>query len=182
MSCCSRSHRRRFTVLDFNVHLWTSGVSLDTSVRFADPDFLLKCKISAIWRRFPLIFSFYMPSVRHISTSSLFDLLTYKVYHKRRPPRRLFPPSLKPIRRSVLELWVTTFPIGYHWKCVRCHCACAWSRDAWVGGQKQLHFWNPRPRFGYLLYNIYWATTTINGRLLSSPCVNLFCVTLWPWP
>jgi len=56
MSCCSRSHRRRFTVLDFNVHLWTSGVSLDTSVRFADPDFLLKCKISAIWRRFPLIF------------------------------------------------------------------------------------------------------------------------------
>jgi len=39
-----------------NGYLWTSGVHLDTAVRFADPDFLLECKISAIWRRFPLIF------------------------------------------------------------------------------------------------------------------------------
>jgi len=37
-------------------YLWTSGVNLDTAVRFLDPDFLLECKISAIWRRFPLIF------------------------------------------------------------------------------------------------------------------------------
>ena len=70
---------------------------------------------------------------------------------------------LKPLRRSVLELWVITFPIGYHWKCVRCHCACAKSRDPCVGGQKQLHFWNPRPRFAYSLCNFYWATTTIKG-------------------
>jgi len=42
---------------------------------FADPDFLLECKISAIWRRFPLIFAFYMLNARHISTSGLFDLL-----------------------------------------------------------------------------------------------------------
>jgi len=35
------------------------------------------------------------------------------------------------------------------------HCACAESRDPWVGGQKQLHFWNPRPRFAYSLYNFY---------------------------
>ena len=83
-SYCSRSRRRRFTVLDFKSwvysriyghfqqHLhcaWTSGVNLDTAVRFADPEFLLECKISAIWRRFPLIFAFYMPNVRHISTS-----------------------------------------------------------------------------------------------------------------
>jgi len=33
------------------------------------PDFLLECKISAIWRRFSLIFAFYMPNARHISTS-----------------------------------------------------------------------------------------------------------------
>ena len=38
-----------------NSYLWTFGVNLDTAVRFADPDFLLECKISAIWRRFPLI-------------------------------------------------------------------------------------------------------------------------------
>jgi len=58
------------------VFLWTSGVNLDTAVRFADPDFLLECKTSAIWRRFPSIFAFYMLNVRHISTSGLFDLLT----------------------------------------------------------------------------------------------------------
>jgi len=39
-----------------NGYLWTSGVNLDTAIRFADPDFLLECKISAIWRRFPLFF------------------------------------------------------------------------------------------------------------------------------
>ena len=73
--------------------------------------------------------------------------------------------------------------------CVRGNCACAESRDAWVGGQKRLHFWNPRPRFAYSLYNFYWATTTIKGRLLSSvtnakalDCVNFLCVTVWPWP
>jgi len=52
-----------------NGYLWTSSINLDTAVRFTDPDFLLECKISAIWRRFPLIFAFYMPNVRHISTS-----------------------------------------------------------------------------------------------------------------
>jgi len=35
-----------------NGYICTSGVNLDTAVRFADPDFLFVCKISAIWRRF----------------------------------------------------------------------------------------------------------------------------------
>jgi len=35
------------------------------------------------------------------------------------------------------------------------------------GSKKQLHIWNPRPRFAYSLYNFYWAT--IKGRFLSSP-------------
>jgi len=52
-----------------SMNLWTSVVNLYTAVRFADPDFLLECKISAIWRRFPLIFAFYFLNVRHISTS-----------------------------------------------------------------------------------------------------------------
>ena len=59
-----------------NGYLCTSGVNLDTTVRFPDSDFLLECKISAIWRRFPLIFAFYILNVRHISSSGLFDLLT----------------------------------------------------------------------------------------------------------
>jgi len=72
------------------------------------------------------------------------------------------------LRPSVLDLWVITFPFGYHWECIRGHGTCAESRDPWVRGQKQLHFWNPRPRFAYSLYNFYWATTTIKGRLLLS--------------
>jgi len=59
-----------------NGYLCTSGVNLDTAVRFADPDFLLECKISAISLRFTLIFTFNILNVRHISTSGLFDLLT----------------------------------------------------------------------------------------------------------
>jgi len=56
------------------------------------------------------------------------------------------------------DLWGITFPIGYHWKCVRGHWACAKSHDLWVGGQKQLHFWNPRHRFAYSLYNFSGST------------------------
>jgi len=78
------------------------------------------------------------------------------------------PPSLNTLRLSVLDLWVITFPFGYPWECVCGHCACAESRDPWIGAQKQLHFWNLRPRFAYALYNFYWVTTTIKGRLLSS--------------
>ena len=37
-----------------NGYLWTSAVNSDTAID--DPDFLLERKISAIWRRFPLIF------------------------------------------------------------------------------------------------------------------------------
>ena len=62
-------------------------------------------------------------------------------------------------------------------------------RITWVGGQKQLHFWNPRPRFAYSLYNFYWTTTTIKARLLSNvtndnalDCVNFLCdLDLWPF-
>jgi len=43
-----------------NGYLWTFGVNLGTAVQFPDPDFLLECKISTIWRRFPLIFLHYI--------------------------------------------------------------------------------------------------------------------------
>jgi len=98
-----------------------------------------------------------------------FDLLTLNSCHTCRVTWPTLPPSMKTLRLCVLELWVITFPVGYHWKCVHGHCACAESRDPWVGGEKRLHFWNlwnPRPRFAYSLYNFYRATTTIKGRLL----------------
>ena len=90
-----------------------------------------------------------------------FDLLILNSWRAWRVTWLTLPPSLNTLRLSVLDLWVITFPVGYHWKCVRGHCACAESRDPWVGGPKQLHFWNSRPRFVYSLYNFFWATTTI---------------------
>ena len=56
------------------------GVNWDTTFRFPDSDFLTECEISAIWLRFPLIFfAFDMLKLRHISNSSSFHPLTYKV-------------------------------------------------------------------------------------------------------
>jgi len=197
-----------------NGHLWTSGVNLYTAVRFPDPDFLLECNISAIWRRFPLIFAFicWMSAIfllpvcltywpRKYTTRvdpqadnshqvwSWYDhtLPSYSVFvcwyvtwlwpwpltlnscRTWRVTWPTLPPSLKTLCLSVLELRVITFPVGYHWKCIRGHCACAESRDPLVGGQKQLYFWNPRPRFAYSLYNFYWAPTTIRGCLIQVP-------------
>ena len=97
-----------------------------------------------------------------------FDLLTLNSCHSWRVTWPTLPPGLKTLWLFVHELRVITVPLDYHWKCVRGHCACAESRDPWVGGQKQLHFWNPRPRFTYSLYNFYWASTRIKSRLLSS--------------
>jgi len=63
-----------------------------------------------------------------------FDLLTLNICHAWRVTRPTLPHSMKTPRLSALELWVITFPVGYHWKCVRGYCACAESRDPCVGG------------------------------------------------
>jgi len=46
---------------------------------------------------------------------------------------------------SVLDLWGITLPVDYYWKCV----------------QKQLHVWNPRPRFAYSLCNFGGSTMKV---------------------
>jgi len=61
----------------------------------------------------------------------------------------------------LLTLKTITYSVGYHGECVRGHCACAESRDPWVGGQKQLHFWNPRPWFVYSLCNFGGSTMNV---------------------
>jgi len=59
------------------------------------------------------------------------DLLILNSCHSWRFTCPTLPPSMKTLRLSVLELRVITFPIGYHWKCVRGHCACAESWITW---------------------------------------------------
>jgi len=68
-----------------NGYVWTSGVNLDTAVRFPDPDFSLECKITAIWRRFPLIFAFY------IWMSAIFLLPVCLTYWPRKYTTRIDP-------------------------------------------------------------------------------------------
>jgi len=135
------------------------------------------------------VIAFFSADTSRDLVTLTFDLLTLNSCHTWRVTWPTLPPTLKTLRLFVHELPVITVPIDYHRKCVRGHCACAESRDPWVGGQKRLHFWNPRPRFAYSLYNFYWATTTIKGRLLSSvtdaktlDSVNFLCVTVWPRP
>jgi len=80
-----------------------------------------------------------------------------------------------PVRSSVISYNVYRWLI---WKCVRHHCACAESRDPPVGGQKQLHFWNARPRFAYSLCNSGGSTMKVLKVICENnarPCVK----TLW---
>jgi len=100
--------------------------------------------------------------------TSTFDLLTLSICHTWRVTWPTLPPSLKTLRLFVHELRFITVPIDYHWKCVRGHCARAESRDPWLGGEKLLHFWNPRPRFAYSLYN--FGDSTMN--IIKVICVN----------
>ena len=65
--------------------------------------------------------------------------------------------------------------VGYPWECVRGHCACAESRDPWVGAQKQLHFWNPRLWFAYSLCNFGGSTMKVIKVICENnarPCVK----------
>jgi len=65
-----------------NGYLWTCSKISDAVIWFPAPYFFTECKVSAIWRRFPSIFPFYMLNIRHISTSGLFDLQTLTHTHR----------------------------------------------------------------------------------------------------
>jgi len=54
-----------------------------------------------------------------------FDFLTLNSCHSWRVTWPTLPQSLKTPRLFVHELRVITFPIDYHWKCVRGHCGTA---------------------------------------------------------
>jgi len=104
-----------------------------------------------------------------------FDLLTLNSWSTWRVKCPTLPPSLKTLCLYVHELRVITLPIDYHWKCIRSHCACAESRDPGVEGQKQLHFWNPRPRFAYSLFKFGGSTIKLIKVICENnarPCVK----------
>jgi len=146
-----------------NGYLWTSGVNLDTTDRFPDPDVFC-------WF---LHFKFW---------------LTLNSCHTWRFAWPTLLPSLKTLRLFVHQLRVITFPIDYHRKCVYGHCACAESRDPWAAGQKRYHFSFPWPDLP-----IHYTTSigirrrlrvvySRASRMLKPWLRNFLCVTVWPWP
>jgi len=126
---------------------------------------------------FHQVWSWYnhpLPSYSVIAADTLrdrvtFDLLTLVSGHTWRVKWSTSPQGLKILWLSVLELWVLTAPIGYHWQCICSHCACAVSRDLCIGGKFSPHIGNPWPQFACSLYNFYGATMTFKGRLLLAP-------------
>jgi len=90
-----------------------------------------KFKVDTIIRCL-VITLFLLITLRDLVTLT-FDLLTLISGHTWQVTWSTPPPSLKILRLSILELWVLTSAIWYHWQCACSHCACAVSRDLWLG-------------------------------------------------
>ena len=104
-----------------------------------------------------------------------FDLLTLVSGHTCRFTWSTPPPSLKILRISVLELWVLTSPIGYHWQCFCSHCACAVSRDLCVGANFSHIFEIPDSDLP-IHYTIFMALRLRQMELCTKslrPCVQI---------
>jgi len=71
--------------------------------------------------------------MRYVTLCLTFDLLTLVSGRTWQVTWSSPPPSLMILRLFVLKLWVLTYSIECHWQCVYSHCACAVSRDLWVG-------------------------------------------------
>jgi len=119
----------------------------------------IRCLVMAFWLLWPSPLTFWAWSVVAYGRS------------RDQPP----PPTLKVLWLLVVELWVLTSPIGYHWQCICSYCVCAVSRDLCVGGEFSPHIWNFWPRFAYSLYNLYSSTIKTNWVMREVsvwPCVK----------
>jgi len=70
------------------------------------------------------VIAFLYAGTSHDLVTLTTDLFTLNRCHTWRVMWPTSPPSMKTLRISVLQLWVITFPVVYHWKCVRGHYAC----------------------------------------------------------
>jgi len=107
-------------------------------------DMTIHCRVTA----------FLSADTLHDLVTLTFDLLTLNSWHTWLVTWPTLPPSLKTLRPFVHELRIITVPIDYHRKFVRGHCACAESRDPWVGVKNDYIFGIPDTNLP-----IYYATS-----------------------
>jgi len=152
------------TELESIPHAWRVDPDVDNSHQ-VEVDMTIHCQVIA----------FLSADTSRDLVTLTFDLLTLNSCCAWRVTWPNLLPSLKTLSLSVIDLWVITFPVGYHWECVRGKCACAESRDPWVGGQKQLHFWNPRSWFAYSLCTLGGSRMNVIKVICENnarPCVK----------
>jgi len=84
-----------------------------------------------------------------------FDLLTLSSCHIWRVTWPSLPPSLKTLRLFVHELQAITFPLDYHWKCVRGQWPVSrgWKTITFLGSPTPICLFNMRLRW---LYDEYY--------------------------
>ena len=165
-------------------------------IRFPDRDFLIKCEISTIWRRFHwflhflsaesspyFYFRFILPTASTLKliwppTAEL--LLSCCWYFAWPCDLDFWPFDLDQLSYTAGHLINTAkqvedpMPIRswvmsynvFQWKCVLDYCACAVSRDLCFGGKFCQHFWNHQYWFVYSLWNFCGSTTTVNQRYM----------------
>jgi len=93
-----------------------------------------------------------------------FDLeqLSYMAGHATNPATKFKDPM-------TIRSWVRCYNISRWLPLIMCLRPLRMRRITWPvsRGSKTITFLESRPRFSYSLYNFYWATTVIKGRLLS---------------
>jgi len=102
-----------------------------------------------------------------------FDLLTLTVFHTQYLSCPNHTPIFITLRLSVTELWITEFD---HISVIRhCHCACAVSRDLWIGGPPKPHvtIFDPDLSIHYTTsMGLQWRLRVVYIR--ASPCKAIF--------
>jgi len=129
-----------------NGSLRISYVNYDTAIRFDVPDFLPECKIPAIWRCLKLIFAFYIyaecPPYFYFRFIWPTDLES--IPHASTPASII---TTKCEDRTTIRSWVMSYNVTL-WLPLKMRtkrCACAKSRDLWVGVKNNYIFGIPDP-------------------------------------
>ena len=112
-----------FAIYMLNVrHISTSGfcpTDLESTPHASTPTSIIPTKFEVDMTIHCRVIAFLSADTSRDFVTLTVDLLTLNSCCAWRVTWPTLLPSLKTLRLSVHDLWVITFPVGYHWKCVR---------------------------------------------------------------